>query len=74
MDVYVIGQLTGLYYDIGLHYNTETKKMHYMMDVVREEVSERAKHVLRLSNFDVHMIMLAKKKDGYELVEGRRWA
>lgn len=64
MDVYVIGQLT------GLHYNTETKKMSYTMDIY-EAVSERAKHVLRLSDLDVNMIILAKKKDGYELVEGR---
>ena len=68
MNVYVIGQL------VGLHYNTETKKMHYMMDIVREAVSERGRHVLRLTDFDVNMIMLAKKKDGYELVEGRCWA
>lgn len=64
MDVYVIGQLT------GLHYNTETKKMSYTMDIY-EAISERSKHVLRLSDLDVNMIMLVKKKDGYELVEWR---
>ena len=68
MNVYVIGQL------VGLHYNTKTKKMHYMMDIIREAVAECAEHVLRLTDFDVNMIMLAKKKDGYELVEGRCWA
>lgn len=63
MDVYVIGQLT------ALHYNTETKKMQYMSDNYREAVSMCARRVLRLSDFDVNMIMRAKKKDGYELVE-----
>lgn len=65
MNIYVIGQL------VGLHYNTETKKMHYMMDIVMNAITECGEHVLRLTDHDVNMIMLAKKKAGYELVEGR---
>lgn len=68
MIVFVTGEF------VTLQYDTETKRMQYGTEALPRFVLEHGKHVLRLSDLDVHMIMIAKKKEGYELVEGRRWA
>jgi hypothetical protein len=56
MRVFVTGEF------VTLQYDTETKRMWYGTEALPRFVLEHSKHVLRLSDLDVNMIMLVKKR------------